>query len=127
MAQPTLFPGSSLSLEKVVSHADIIVVAKLVSLGITIPDATAQADYDSAQIQVTQILKGAPNQSLTVSITVHYSKGRIEEFAPEEGKEYLFLIHTDDAKSYTVLKILPATDDTITKVKALIAAAPSGK
>ena len=128
MAQTTnsLLPGSRSDLDKTVSHADIIVVAKMVSLGITMPDATAQADYDSAQIQVMQALKGSPNQNLSVSISVHFSKGRIEEIAPEVGKEYLFFIRTDEVKHEIVLKIIPATDDNIARVKALIAAAPAG-
>lgn len=122
-----LLPGSSSKLEKAVSRADIIVVAKLISLGITMPDATAQADYDSAQIQVTQTLRGSPNQNMSVSISVHYSKGRVEEVTPKEGKEYLFLIHTDETNRRDVVKLLSATGDNIAKVKALIAAAPAGK
>jgi hypothetical protein len=115
-----LLPGSASKLDKAVSKTDTIVIAKLLSLGITSPDAIGEADYDLAQIAVIKTLKGAASGNLTISIKVHYLKGRIEEVAPQEGKEYLFFIHTDETKRLVALKILPADTSNVNAVTAAV-------
>jgi len=45
---------------------------------------------------------------------------------PESGNSYIFFVRKNGSE-FAVLKLLPATDANIAKVKALIAAAPAPK
>ncbi|MCE0482915.1 MAG: hypothetical protein LV479_01600, partial [Methylacidiphilales bacterium] len=79
------------------------------------------------KIKVLQVIRGSVEGQVTISFKI---RGGLHEQPPQEGDTYIFFAHKNTEPgwdNYTVLKLLPATDDNIAKVKALIAAAPAPK
>jgi hypothetical protein len=118
--------GSYLKLEDVVSKADVVFVGVLLQTGPVTVAAPGQVRISGNQVKVLQTLKGSVNEQVSVEFNVHNdSKGAVKI-----GNTYIFFVKSiahPDPDPYLAIKILAAADDKISKVKALIAAAPASK
>ena len=81
--------------------------------------------YRGYTVKVATLLKGALAGEIHVSLDVR-NDGRAVEVIPRVGENYIFFVILK-ASEIIVVKLLPATDANIAKVKALIAAAPAPK
>ena len=91
--------------------------------------APGESVYRGVQVIVLQVLRGTVADSIAVTLHV-VGRTEFHEDPPKVGGSYIFFVEKNaqgEADSYTVLKLIPATDANITKVKALIAAAPTSK
>ncbi len=125
-----ILSGSAQKSEEIAAKANTVFIGKIIELGDPVPIAMDTASYSGVQVKVLQILRGTVNDEV-VKVTLHTTWGRnMHETPPVIGNTYIFFARKNTEKGwnpYTVLKLLPATDDNITKVKALIAAAPEAK
>jgi hypothetical protein len=117
--------GSRFKAEEIVAKANVICVGEIVQIGPPLTRAAAQASYPGVKIQISQCLKGDLSSPALIEIVVAKEPNVTEE-APKAGTTYIFFIKQTTSWNM-VLKLLPATDDNIAKVKAMIAAAPAGK
>ncbi|MDB4793750.1 hypothetical protein OAG63_01825, partial [Methylacidiphilales bacterium] len=88
-----------------------------------------RAAYHGVQVKILQVLRGAADTQVTVTLYATFEEN-VHEQPPKINGTYIFLAHKNTEvgwDQYTVLKLLPATDDNIAKVKALITAAPASK
>jgi hypothetical protein len=125
-ASPSL-SGSRSKLEDVITKADDIFVGKMLQTGPITVTAPGQIGCSGNKIEVLQTLRGSVNSQITVSFNVHYDS---HEQLPKVGNTYIFFVKKvihPDPDPYRAIKLLPSTDDNIAKVKALIAATPTGK
>jgi hypothetical protein len=114
--------GSTLKSEDIAVKADSIFIGEIVQM--SFPDATAPdlASY-STRVKVLQVLRGSANAQVTVSIDTYAMN---HEEPPKVATPYIFFVRKE-AKRFEALKLLPATEVNVAKVKALIAAAPAKK
>ncbi|MDB4793753.1 hypothetical protein OAG63_01840 [Methylacidiphilales bacterium] len=119
-----ILSGSGLKVEDIAMKCDAIFIGQIVSLG-DAETASAGIDTRGASIKVLQILRGSVGSQVGVAISTSLWPS-LHEQIPQVGKSYIFFVHQEGTR-FTVLKLLPATDDHISKVKALIAAAPASK
>jgi hypothetical protein len=121
--------GSSLKSEDIATKVDAIFVGEITAIGFGNTKEKGESSYRGVQVKVLQVLRGAVDTSITVTL---YVVGRMDfhEDPPKVGSSYIFFAKKAGAfekDPYIVLKLLPATDANIAKVKALIAAAPASK
>lgn len=122
--------GSTLRSEDVATKADAVFVGQITHLGFSNLKALGEAVYRGLQVKVLQVLRGSVDPQSTFTLRVMVPSISSHENPPAVGSTYIFFVKKDDPSkhdAYTVLKLLPATDDNIAKVKAVIAAAPAGK
>ncbi len=108
---------------------DAIFVGEITQMGFPSIKAVGRLSYYKNKVKVLQILRGTIEPQIKVTIYL-YSVSDISETQPNIGTAYIFFIKKNDQGTfdpYTALKLLPATDTNITKVKKLIAAAPVSK
>jgi hypothetical protein len=119
-----LLSGSTLKSEDIAVKVDAVFVGEITDPGLTVPTSPGMASYNGVQVKVLQVLRGSIDaQTITVKLDIFAAN---REEPPKVGTQYIFFVKKDGDR-FTALKLLPATDDHITKVKALIAAAPAGK
>jgi hypothetical protein len=121
--------GSDLKSEDIVLKANAVFVGEITELGHPNTKAPGQNVYHGVQIKVLQVLRGSVDAQVTVTLYIHFAPNSSEN-PPKVGNTYIFFAHKNTEvgwNPFTVLKLLPATDDNIAKVKALIAAAPASK
>jgi hypothetical protein len=82
--------------------------------------------FDNAQVKVEQSLKGTLSGIVKVSYSV-MSIPTEKESSPKSLKDYIFFINIISPTQLSVVKLLPATDQNVAKIKALIAAVPAAK
>jgi hypothetical protein len=117
--------GSSLRSGDLIVKSDVICVGEITTIGSPLSRATGQDTYAGVKIQISQDLKSHIDSPALVEIVVA-KEHDLKEEAPELETSYIFFIKKIPGWNI-VLKLLPATDDNIAKVKALIAAAPAPK
>jgi len=122
-----LFSGHGKKNEDALKESTDIAVAVFTSLGNRGADATGEDDYDQAEIEVVTTLKGNLPGKLKVFYAVLSMPGKNQESPPVLGTQYIMFIQKLGPTEYEIKKMLPATDDSIAKIKALIAAAPAAK
>ncbi|MCE0482916.1 MAG: hypothetical protein LV479_01605 [Methylacidiphilales bacterium] len=126
-SEPVL-TGSSIKVEDVVLKSDAI-FSGTITQELGPPNLKGIGEnYYGVHVHVIKIYLGTVAQDVTVSILV--LPRRLNEWAPLQGQTYIFFVKKNAqaaSDQFTVLKLLPATDANVTKVKALIAAAPAGK
>jgi hypothetical protein len=127
----SILTGSAQKSEEIAAKADVVVfIGKIIELGDPVPASTDTASYSGVQVKVLQVLRGTVDGDV-VKVTLRTTWGRnVHESPPVVGSTYIFFARKNTEKGwnpYTVLKLLPATDATTAKVKALIAAAPASK
>lgn len=110
--------GSSLKLTDEVTSATEIVVGKFTKIGNGASFTLSGRRY-RGQVALSEILKGTVFDSSDIAFTVGIQS---KEVVPNLEDTYIVFIH-----NHRIKKLLPASDDNIAKVKALIAAAPLGK
>lgn len=123
-ASPLQYSGSEKKAEDIVTTCDAIFIGQIIAKGpvmLTKPGAS----YRSYTVKVITLLKGTLAGEIQVSLDVR-NDGRVAEVIPHVGENYIFFAMLK-AGEVIAMKLLPATDDNITKVKALIAAAPPSK
>jgi hypothetical protein len=120
--KPVVLAGSTLKTEDIVLQSDAIFIGKLIDLGW---GETASSGHDTrgAYITVLQILRGSLKGRVGVRMNMLHGP-KVREASPKVGDTYIFFIKQIPGWNM-VLKILPATDANIAKVKALIAAPPA--
>jgi hypothetical protein len=109
--------GSDFSDEKIITNVGVIFVGKIEKMGLTSVAAPGRAALSRIIVKVIQLLRGSVRDQITVRMDVRDDRG---EVPPLVGDSYIFFGNKEGA-SIGVLKLLPATQDTIAKVKALIA------
>jgi hypothetical protein len=122
-----MLSGHGKKSENAIKESTDIVIAVFTTLGSPGADATGENDYDGAEIEITSALKGTLSGKLKVFYIVYAMPGKNQESPPVLGTQYIMFIHQTGPTEYEIKKLLPATDDNIAKIKALIAAAPAGK
>jgi hypothetical protein len=120
--EPINLSGSNLKAEEIVLKSDAVFVGEITQTSDG-PPAAASMHSVGVQVKVLQILKGSVDTEISVTMDV-YSIYR--EGPPQVGSSYIFFAHKEDNR-IRVLKLLPATDANVTKVKAAIASTPAGK
>ena len=118
-------PGSDLKVEDA-AKLDVIFVGEIeqISNG---PPAEPGTETFTAQVKVLLILHGSVPEEILVKI---HAFAMNNEVAPEVGSHYIFFIKktsVGNTSQNIAWKILPATNDHVIKVKALIAAAPASQ
>ena len=109
--------GSLVRLPEAV-HADTIFVGEVIQISPTGSlKAPGQSAYHGTKVDVSQILRGQIENPAAVELHVLYDP---HEVPPEKGSAYVFFVNKIPGWNM-VIKILPATNDTVTKVKDLIA------
>jgi hypothetical protein len=121
--------GSSQKSEDIVVKADAIFVGEVTTIGFGELKAPGESVYRGVQVKVSKVFRGTVADSITVTLLV---VGRMEfhEDPPKVGNSYIFFVKKnarEQPDSYAVLKLILGTDANITRVKALIAAAPASK
>lgn len=125
-----MLTGSTLRSDDVATKADAVFVGQITHLGFSNLKALGEAVYRGVQVNILQVLRGSLDPQSTFTLRVMVPSTRSHENPPTVGISYIFFVKRDDPSkhdAYTVLKLLPATDANIAKVKALIAAAPAAK
>jgi hypothetical protein len=127
----TYFSGRDVAVEGALSKADVVLIGKLSGAGNEVDSPpfapVAGPTFSGARISVIQVLKGTAGSSVGVSFFVNSAN---HEKSPDAASSYIFFLAKNAANAtdqYTILKILPASDDNVSKIKALIAALPGGK
>ncbi|MBX6313832.1 MAG: hypothetical protein IRY99_13090 [Isosphaeraceae bacterium] len=95
-------------------RADIIVVAKVISLGSAV-GLRGVTSYSAVSLKPLDILKGG-EEALGLQ-TVPLSVRQENEVAPREGQEYLFFVEKTDQGPLTI-KVLPKTEKSLKAAKA---------
>ena len=116
--------GSTLKSDDIVSKADAIFVGKITAIGFGNLKAKGESVYRGVQVKVLKVLRGTIESSITVTLHV-IAVMDFHEDPPEAGSPYIFFVKKAGALEkdpYVVLKLLPATDDNIAKIKQLVAA-----
>jgi hypothetical protein len=122
-----MLSGHSKKNQDAAKESTDIVIGVFTSLGSPGAGATGENDYDQAEVEVVNALKGALSGTLKVFYVVFAMPGKDQESPPVLGTQYIMFIQKLGPTDYEIKKLLPATDDNIAKVKALIAAAPASK
>ena len=117
-SSPT-FIGSSINSEDAVAKSEAIFVGKVINVGFAVmayPDESSDA---TTKIKVLKILKGSVADPIIVRLS-RYNP----EHALKVGDAYIFFVtksgKNPDPYPFTVLKLLPATNDIATTVNKLI-------
>ncbi|MDB4793752.1 hypothetical protein OAG63_01835 [Methylacidiphilales bacterium] len=125
----TKLSGSDLKSGDAITKCDAIFVGEITQMGFQSLKATGRSSYYGNIIKILQVLRGAISVQIKVTLYVYYVSDTPENI-PKVGNPYIFFVKKNASGQpdpYTALKLLPATDDNITKVKALITAAPPSK
>ena len=115
--------GSDLKAEDVVVKSDAVFIGNITGV---VAGASAKEQGVTTfvvSVGVTECLRGDVAGQLTASLKVFMG---YRQKPPESGNSYIFFVRKNGSE-FAVLKLLPATDANIAKVKALIAAAPAPK
>jgi hypothetical protein len=120
--------GSALKSEDTATKVDAVFVGEITTIGGGNPKATGRSAYRGVQVKVLQVLRGSVAPQVSVTLYARF-EGGVHEQPPVVGGTYIFFAHKNiepGVDNYTVLKLLPATDDSTAAVKKLIPA-PAGK
>ena len=123
---PPVLPGHLKKGEELMKIATDIIVGKFTSLGNGSTDSPGASFYEKADLTVINSLKGSLSGNIQASYSVRTFPLNKKEAQPTIGTQYVMFIQKLGPTEYEIKKLLPATDDSITKVKALIAA-PAAK
>jgi len=127
--EPVKLTGGDVKSEDAILKTDVLFIGQITHLGFGNLKAQGEAVYRGMQIKVIQILRGSlqPESTFTLRVFHVYSS---DEYPPTEGSSYIFFAKRNDPSekdAYAIVKLLPATDANVTKVKALTASAPASK
>jgi hypothetical protein len=114
-------PGHEAKEQDLIKKKNEIVVAKFISLGSGGLDELGASSYEKAEIEITQTLRGNLSGHLKVSYVVKSLPTNEQEARPTIDILYIMFIHSLGANEYETEKLLPATDQNISRIKALIA------
>jgi hypothetical protein len=117
--------GSRYKIEDVIQKRVAVFVGKINDLGGSSGRSIGVDVYHRVMVTCLQNLSGHVDTQLKVRLNVSWP----DEAPPVLNTPYIFVVRKEEGSlsDYDVLKLLPATDDNIAKVKALIAAAPPPK
>lgn len=122
--------GSTLKSEDLASKCDAIFIGQIAKLGYPVLASAGAVSYHGVEVKVLQVLRGSIDGEVVKVTLLAMSGQNVHEAPPEVGNTYIFFVHKNTEKGwnpYTAIKLLPATNDHVTKIKALIAAAPASK
>ena len=117
-------PGSAAKVEEVVLKSNAVFVGTITQMGFVDLGAVGVVSYGNVKVKVSQVFLGVVDSVTSVTFDVK-NRPKVHEREPQVGNAYIFFAKTNakgSSDQFTVLKLLPATDDTIAKVKAVIAA-----
>lgn len=120
-----MYTGHEKKIEIAIKESTDIVVAAFTKLGFGGPDADAESFYEQAEIKIITALKGTLSGNIPVSYTIQWYPGNIKETIPVIGTQYIMFIQKLGPQENRIKKILPATDEKVSSVKALIVAQPA--
>ena len=115
-------PGSTLGVDEAFSKSYTVFVGQFTSFGRSGACGPGETDLYGSKVDATRILKGTYDPKVTVAFAVLSDLG---ERRPEMPLSYVFFVKKNDGKGvyfdpYAIVKLLPATDDNIAKVRKLI-------
>ena len=113
--------GHAQKSEELVKSTNEVIIGKLISIGYPSGDSSDEDFYDQAEVEVISVLKGDMSGTVKVSYSVRLGKNK--EMVPVIGTQYIMFIHMLPPNEFRIKKLLPATDDNISKVKQLISQA----
>jgi len=116
-----LLSGSELTVSVAVAKADVIFTGQVIEIGHPAKKDLGTNVYHHLKLKRLEVLWGAIDAFVYVRLNANYNEP--SESAPEVGLSYIFFAKKNEEGSFdpfTVLKLLPATDDNIAKVKQLI-------
>jgi len=116
--QVARLPGSSVALDQAVS-CPLVFLGQIVDLSTPEPSAPGQATY-VATVRVVQMLKGALEGDVKVSITVRTFPKENAETLPERDHRYLLFAQNKIDATFPVQRILHESSEVVECVKALI-------
>jgi hypothetical protein len=119
------FTGDDIDIKEAISPSKLIFVGSLTNLGKVDLRGKGTFAYDMAVAVVSKIYLGNVESPVKLNIRVR-NNAMVMETAPSLDEPYIFIISQKNNHNY-LIKLLPATDDNIAKVKALIAAMPASK
>ena len=123
------FTGSNLKSEDVLLKVSAIFIGKITQIGFANTKMEGVLIYRNVQINVLRILRGSLDAKSTFRLDVVPLTG-FREISPVAGNSYIFFVkrnYEGEPDPFIVVKLLPATDNNIARVKALIAAAPASQ
>ncbi len=98
-------PGSRLSLAEASSHAQVILVAKIVEREFIL--GSGASSFGSVSLEHSLILKGRPASLASFGVTASS-----RETFPKQGVDYIYFIN----EQMQLIKVLPKTDENIAQV-----------
>ena len=122
-----ILSGSSLKSEDTVIKSDAIFIGQITQMGFQSLKAAGRSSYYGNIVKILQVLRGTVDAQIKITLYVYYVSDTPEN-PPKTGNSYIFFVKKNapgQPDPYAALKLLPATDDNIAKVKALIAASPA--
>jgi len=120
-ADEPILPGSTVKTGEAAAYADEIFIGKLVQHGFVGLRAKGRRCYFHNEVEVSGFIRGSDSTQVDVTFWV---VDAVQERSPREGPSYIFFTSSELPKEITAIKILPATDGNLAKVKALIAQKP---
>jgi hypothetical protein len=115
--------GSTQKTENIVLKCDAVFIGQITHMRLGPPASSNVASYTGVKVKVLQMLRGSFDEQIPVMLNVLALN---HEEAPTTEGTYIFFLKKESGWNI-VKKLLPATNDNIAKVKALIAAAPASK
>jgi len=116
--------GSGLKSEDIILKSDAIFIGQIIAKGAVLMLEPGKS-YRFYTVKVATLLKGTLAGEIQVSLDVR-NDSRVVEVIPRVGENYIFFAILK-ASEIIVVKLLPATDANIAKIKALIADYPVSK
>lgn len=113
-----LLPGSSLSLEKVLS-CPYVFLGKVIKISSTGPDAPGQETF-LITITITNILKGSLKGELILYVTPRTLPVNVAEQTPQVGAQYIFFVRGESRDSLDVVRMMSDAPETVECIKMLI-------
>lgn len=120
----SLSVGSEVQLEKAVDRSDLVIIGQISSIGHPAGQhPIGQEHYQGVTVRVLKVIKGSIGAETTVDFFVNKIKKHLVENTPAVGEQYILFLKNDQWKSVT--KLLPATQEEISKVEDLLNSQPS--
>jgi hypothetical protein len=113
--------------EDLAKNVTDIIIAKFTSLGNENSDSPGASFYERANIEVLSSLEGTLAGNIRVGYTIHFFPPSEREAVPVIGTQYIMFIQKLGPAEYEIKKLLLATDENVSAVKALINSATAGK
>ena len=111
-------PGSTLSLEKVLS-CPYILLGKAIEVPFSVPTAPGQETFQ-VTITITDALKSSLKGEVILYVNVRTFPVKVAEQSPQVGAQYIFFVKEVSKDSLQIVRMISATPETVECIKMLI-------